>query len=100
MKNYEAPFCCQQAPLEQIVRSNLLFVEKSLFYLLIEIRNYPWLKLQSCKLYNNKYLIVSTQITNTDIFAFIAAVDFKLMSRKKLFKTAKTIKTVKTQVTF
>ena len=28
-------------------------------------------KVQSCKLYNNKYRIVSTQITNTGIFAFI-----------------------------
>ena len=31
----------------------------------------PWLKVQSCKLYNNKYMIASTQITNTEIFAFI-----------------------------
>ena len=29
------------------------------------------LKVQSCKLCNNKYLIDSTQITNTEIFAFI-----------------------------
>ena len=28
------------------------------------------LKVQSCKLYNNKYTIASTQITNTEIFAF------------------------------
>ena len=25
---------------------------------------------QSCKLYNDKYMIASTQITNTEIFAF------------------------------
>ena len=30
-----------------------------------------YLKVQSCKLYNNKYMISSTQITNTEIFAFI-----------------------------
>ena len=30
------------------------------------------LKVQSCKLPNNKYVITSTQITNTEIFAFIA----------------------------
>ena len=43
------------------------------------------LKVQSCKLYNNKYMISSTQITNTEIFAFIAALVFKLLSRKVLF---------------
>ena len=30
------------------------------------------LKIQSCKLYNNKYMFALTQITNTEIFAFIA----------------------------
>ena len=29
------------------------------------------LKVQSCKLYNNKYMIASTQIPNTESFAFI-----------------------------
>ena len=29
------------------------------------------LKVQSCKLFNNKYMITSTQITNTEIFVFI-----------------------------
>ena len=43
------------------------------------------LKLQSCKFYNNKYTIVSTQITNTEIFTFIAALVFRLLSRKVLF---------------
>ena len=43
------------------------------------------LKVQSCKLYNNKYKIASTQITNTEIFAFIAVLVFKLLSRKVLF---------------
>ena len=33
----------------------------------------------------NKYMIASTQITNTEIFAFIAALIFKLLSRKVLF---------------
>ena len=40
------------------------------------------LKVQSCKLYNNKYMIASTQITNTEIFAFRAVLVFKLLSRK------------------
>ena len=44
-----------------------------------------FLKVQSCKLYNNKYMFVSTQITNTEIFPFIAVLVFKLLSRKVLF---------------
>ena len=43
------------------------------------------LKVQSCKLYNNKYMIASTQITNTEIFTFITSLVFKLLSRKVLF---------------
>ena len=42
----------------------------------------PELKAQSCKLYNDKYMIASTQIKNTEIFAFIAVLVFKLLSRK------------------
>ena len=42
------------------------------------------LKVQSCKLYNNKYVIASTQITDTEIFVFIAVIDFKLLSCKVL----------------
>ena len=43
------------------------------------------LKVQSCKLCDNKYMIASTQITNTEIFAFIAVIVFNLLSRKVLF---------------
>ena len=43
------------------------------------------LKIQSCKLHNSKYMITSTQITNTEIFAFIAVLVFNLMCRKVLF---------------
>ena len=43
------------------------------------------LKVHSCKLYNNKFMILSTQITNTVIFAFIAVLVFKLFSRKVFF---------------
>ena len=38
-----------------------------------------------CKLYNNKYMIALTQITNTENFAFTAVPVFKLLSRKVLF---------------
>ena len=43
------------------------------------------LKVQSCKLYNNIYMIVSTQIVNTEIFAFIAGLVFKLLGCNVLF---------------
>ena len=45
----------------------------------------PMLKVQPCKLYNNKYMIPSTQITNTEIFAFKTVLVFKLLSHKILF---------------
>ena len=51
------------------------------------------LMVQSCKLYNNKYMITSTQITNTKISASIGV--FKLLSCKVLFITEKTIETDK-----
>ena len=35
--------------------------------------------------FNNKHMIALTQITNTDIFAFIAVLIFKLLCRKVLF---------------
>ena len=55
-----------------------------------------YLNVQSCKLYNNKYMIASTQIMSTEAFAFIAVLVFKLLSRKVLFiKKKKTIETVK-----
>ena len=41
------------------------------------------LKVQSCKLYNNKNIITSTQITITEIFAFKAVL--VLLKRKVLF---------------
>ena len=43
------------------------------------------LKVQSCKLCNNKYMFASTQIRNTKIFAFIAVLVFKVLSPKILF---------------
>ena len=46
-------FCCIQGDQKGTLRRNRL-------------------KVQSCKLYNNKYMIASTQITNAETFAFIA----------------------------
>ena len=46
-------------------------------------------------------MIASTQITNTEIFAFIAVLVLKLVSRKVLFiKTKGNIGTVKKYLTF
>ena len=36
-------------------------------------------KVQSCKLYNSKYVIASKQTTNTEIFAFIAVLVFQVI---------------------
>ena len=43
------------------------------------------LKVQSCKLYSSIYIIASTYIINTEIFAFITVLVFKLLNRKVLF---------------
>ena len=40
------------------------------------------LKVQSPELYNNKYMIASTQLTNTEISTFIAVLVFKSLSDK------------------
>ena len=50
------------------------------------------LKLQSCKLYNNKHMIASTQITKTEIFAIMVVLVLKLLSRKILFIDRKDIR--------
>ena len=71
----------------RIVREHLLNINNSLMSLkqiLIELKN-TGLKVQWCELYNNKYMIALTQITNTETFTFIAVVAFKLLSRKALF---------------
>ena len=57
-------------------------------YLHIQISS-PILKVQSCKLYNNKYIIASTQTTNAEILTFIAVLFFILLHRKVLFMKRK-----------
>ena len=49
------------------------------------LKEFDNLKVQSCILYNNKYMIASTQITSIEIFAFIAVLVLKLFSGKVLF---------------
>ena len=58
------------------------------------------LKLQSYKSYNNKYMIASTQITNIEIFAFIAVLVFNLLNRKVLFINRKDNKLLKSRLLF
>ena len=53
------------------------------------------LKLQSCMLYNSKYMITSMQITNTEIFAFIAVLFLSYWTVKLCLQTEKAIETVK-----
>ena len=59
----------------------------SMFYIKLRKseKHSPDFKGQSCKLYNSKYTIASTQITNSEIFAFVTVLIFKLLSRKVLF---------------
>ena len=54
-----------------------------------------FIKVQSCKLHNNKYIIALTQLMNTNIFFFIAVLVFKLLSRKVLFTNKKDKKNFK-----
>ena len=51
---------------------------------------WPILKVQSYKLYNNKYMIASRQISSTEVLAFIAVLVFKLLSHKVLVIKQKT----------
>ena len=48
------------------------------------------LKGQSCNLYNSKYMIASTQTTNTEIFAFIVVLVFKLLRSKVISRKGNT----------
>ena len=45
-------------------------------------------------------MIASTQITNAEVFAFIAVLVFKLLTRNFCLKTEKTIETVKSRLLF
>ena len=56
---------------------------------------YNELKVLSCKLYSNEYMIALTQIKSTEIFAFVVVPCFKLLSRKVLFIKEKTIEAAK-----
>ena len=48
----------------------------------------------------NKYMITSTQITNTEIFAFISVLVWKLLSRKVLFTNTKDNRNLKSRLLY
>ena len=56
------------------------------------------LKVQSCKLYDNKYMIPLTQITNTEVFAFITVLVlgsvYKQKRQKELLKSRLLLKKI------
>ena len=74
-----------------IVVITIMFIYKEFFQnmkmsiMFLRIGFIKLLKVQLCKLYNSKCIIVSTQITNTEILVFIAVLLFKLLSHKVLF---------------
>ena len=47
------------------------------------------LKVQSCKLFNTKFMIASAQTRNTEIFLFIVVLVFKLLGHEVLFVNSK-----------
>ena len=44
-----------------------------------------FIKIQSCDLYNNKYMIASIQITQNEVFTSRAVEAFKLVGNRVLF---------------
>ena len=62
-----------------------LQLQKNFVKIKIWVDFYFNLKVQSCKLYDNKYMIASIQIKNTDIVTFVSVLVLKLLSRKVLF---------------
>ena len=60
-----------------------------------EIKTFPHKMNATWKLYNDKYMISSTKITNTEIFTFITVLVFKLLSRNFFFINKKDNRIVK-----
>ena len=72
-------------PLENFILKSNTKKAIALKYLRLNCSDITQVKGTVMQIIYNKYMIVSTQITNTEIFAFIAALIFKLLSRKVLF---------------
>ena len=54
-------------------------LHRKIFKVCLAIFQHYEIKVQSCKLYNNKYTIASKQITNTEIATSIAVLVIKLL---------------------
>ena len=80
--------------LKKIPSDKINSTKNALFSFPISNSSVLLLKVQSCKLYNNKYMIASTRKTITEIFAFKAVLFVKLLSRKFLFINRKIIDAV------
>ena len=66
------------------------FIWNHILWCLLDFKTFDtlstfFLNVKPCKLCNNKYMIASTQITNTKIFAFISVLVFNLLNRKVVF---------------
>ena len=73
---------CDYGDIKKKNKDQSVYLDHSSFsMLLVNFDRKVYLKVRPCKLYNKKYMIVSTQITNAEIFAFIAVLVFKLLSR-------------------
>ena len=75
------------------------FLKKKKKFWLISLCSFQ-LKVQSCKLYNNKYMVASTEMTNTEIFLITAVLVFKLFNLKVLFINRKDKKLLKSRLLF
>ena len=56
-----------------------------IYHLIKKIVFFKYLKVQSCKLFNSKYMIASTLITNAKVFTFIDALVFKILNPRVSF---------------
>ena len=67
------------------MRGSSLWLCYTVYVIWVTVSMLTFFKVQSCKLYNDKYMITGTQITYSEIFASLAVLVFKLLSYKILF---------------
>ena len=56
-----------------------MIFEAVCFVMILTTNSFAIVKVQLRKLFNNKYIIASTQIKNTEVFAFIAVLVLRLL---------------------
>ena len=75
---------CDHIKTKKNLTLNWLVLDKDLRMTCFEAYKFSQLKVQTCnsyKLYTNKYMIAPTKIKKTEIFAFIAVLVFRILSR-------------------